>query len=78
MKRTSRDLASNGFGIRWGRPEKGNRYCEAPLAWGEIVEVVGTDGFAVEVCYADSQAEEHALDLVVEAFVDGEAAARFC
>lgn len=30
--------------------------------------------FAVEFRDADAEAEEHAFDLVVEAFVDGEAA----
>jgi hypothetical protein len=36
------------------------------------------DGFAVESSHTDAEAEEHALDLVVKAFVDGEAAGVFC
>ena len=41
------------------------------------MKVVGTDGFAVEFRNADSKAQEHPFDLVVLAFVDGEAAGGF-
>lgn len=43
----------------------------APLAGLKLSEMIWPDGFAVEGGDADSEAEEHALDLVVEAFVDG-------
>lgn len=49
-----------------------------PLAGLEVSDVVGADGFSVEGGEADSEAEEHAFYLVVEAFVDGEAAGGVC
>ena len=48
------------------------------LGWPQAPEVVGADGFAVEGGDADAEAKEHALDLVVEALMDGEAAGGVC
>ena len=46
----------------------------APLAFWQVAEGVGADGFAVEGGDFCVEAEEHAFYLVVLAFVDGEAA----
>ena len=48
-----------------------------PIASFEISKLVRADGFAVKLDNAEVEPEEHALDLVVEAFVDGEAAGSF-
>jgi hypothetical protein len=49
----------------------------SPFSGLEVSQLVGADGLAVELGDADVEAEEHALDLVVEAFVDSEAAGGF-
>jgi hypothetical protein len=48
-----------------------------PIASFEISKLVRADGFTVELDNAEVEPQEHALDLVVEAFVDGEAAGSF-
>lgn len=48
-----------------------------PFSCLKVPETVRPDGLPVELGDADVEAEEHALDLVVEAFVDSEAAGGF-
>ncbi len=48
-----------------------------PLAGREVCEGIFSDGFAVELGDPDVEAEEHAFDLVVEAFVDCQATGGF-
>ena len=48
------------------------------LARCQVLQMKRADGLAVQRGDADPEAEEHALDLVMQPFVDGEAATRFC